>query len=672
MIVLRTAQEQTGCEGGGDNSNLLNITFLQWNGTCRSRKGCTLRSYRTVTFPLSLFAVILCVAVLTVHAQVPGEIANLGFSAPDNLVWDPEPSSDDYNIYRGRLGDLLGGRPPRCAGNDIAAPSFSVPAAPASGEGWAYLVTGESDSAGEGPSGSPTLGACDRIVKHHLLNRIGFGWDEYVRDRIDAVGLQGFVDEQLDPASIDEASNTLLTSALNPIEPPDNLSELQGISLVNAVYGRRQLERAATLFWLNHFNNDYSKLRPIFNVYADGNRRNLETVTLLYQEMEEFRNAAFNGNFRDILEASALSPPMIVYLDTHLSTRGKPNENYAREVLELHTQGVNGGYTHHEIDELARVFTGWKVCKHHRTQVTVPNGLCAPTSILDTPDEWVGEWVRHFTVANHDCEEKVLFPGTAYEAVIPDTCDYGDPLNPAPTVAGMNDVSLALDALADHPSTATFISTKLLERFVTETPTPAMIDAVVAEWDNTGHPFGRGDLREVLRTVLNLAEARDPEFIGGKVKDPFEHVASAFRATRGKTNGYSTVRNYLVRMQHLYHQNPVPTGWPEMGGDWLDTNNLLERQNFGLDLTSKTGSTFGTDLITLLQDNGISTAQGNAEGIVDFFSDALYGGALAPSERQAAVDYLSTDDNGVVSNYTTARIRETVGFMMGFAQYTEQ
>ncbi|MBD3868096.1 MAG: DUF1800 domain-containing protein [Acidobacteria bacterium] len=631
-----------------------------------------MRSHRTFTFPITLVAVILFATVLTVQAQVPGEVANLGFTDVNNLVWDADPASDDYNVYRGRISDLNGGRPPACHGNEIGSANFGTPAVPPSGEAWAYLVTGESDTAGEGPSGSPTLGGCDAVVENHLLNRIGFGWNEYVRDRVAVLGLQGFVDEQLDPASIDESDNTLLTSALSPIEPPDNLSELQGISLVNAVYSRHQLERAATLFWLNHFNNDYSKLRPIFNVYADGARRNLETVTLLYQEMEEFRNFAFNGSFRDILEASALSPPMIVYLDTHLSKAGKPNENYAREVLELHTQGVNGGYTHHEIDQLARIFTGWSVCKHHRTQVTVPNGVCAPRSSLDTPDEWVGEWVRHFTLANHDCEEKVLFQGTAYEAVIPDTCDYTDPLNPVPTIAGMNDVYLALDALADHPSTATFISTKLLQRFVTETPTQAMVDAVVAEWNNTGNPAGRGDLREVLRAVLNLAEARDPDFIAGKVKDPFEHVASAFRATRGKTNGYSTVRNYLVRMQHLYHQNPVPTGWPEMGGDWLDTNNLLERQNFALDMTSRTGSTFGTDLITLLTDNGVSTAQGNADGIVDFFADALYGGALTPVERQRAIDYLNTDDNGVVSNYTNARIRETVGFMMGFAQYTEQ
>jgi uncharacterized protein (DUF1800 family) len=606
------------------------------------------------------------------RAQVPAEITGVSFTDRDSLTWAPEAAADDYNVYRGALSDLFRGHPPGCHGDEIGSASFATPATPPPGQGWVYLVTGESDMHGEGPSGSATLGRCDAVLRNHLYNRTGFGWSEWTRDRVAALGRQGYLDEQLDPTSIDESDNTLLNNALNPIEPPENISELQGISLVNAVYGRRQLERAVTLFWMNHFNTDYSKVRGIFGVYADGARRNLETVTLLYDEMEEFRDLAFHGNFRDILEASALSPAMIVYLDTHLNVVGKPNENYAREVLELHTQGVNGGYTHHEIDELARVFTGWKVCKHHRTQVDIPNGVCNPRNTFDTPDEWVGEWVRHFTLANHGCGEKVLFPGTAYEAVIPDTCDYSNPSNPKPTLAGMDDVYLALDALADHPSTATFISTKLLQRLVTENPTQAMVDAVVAEWNDAGNPAGKGDLREILRVVLQLAEASDPDEIGGKVKDPFEHVASAFRATRGKTNGYSTVRSYLTRMQHLYHQNAVPTGWPEAGGDWVDTNNLLERQNFGLDLTSRTGANFGTDLIALLQDSGVSTAPGNAEGIVDFFVDVLFGGAVTPADRQAAIDVLNTDDDGVISDYTTERIQETVGFMMGFAQYTEQ
>jgi hypothetical protein len=127
-------------------------------------------------------------------------------------------------------------------------------------------------------------------------------------------------------------------------------------------------------------------------------------------------------------------------------------------------------------------------------------------------------------------------------------------------------------------------------------------------------------------------------------------------------------------MQEMFHNNPIPTGYSEIGGDFIDTNNLLERQNFGLDMATKTGVNFGADVIGLLNANGVSTAPtpNNAPAIVDFLSEVLYGGALTAAERQRAIDYLNTNDSGVVSNYTDARIRETAGFMMGFAQFLEQ
>ena len=120
--------------------------------------------------------------------------------------------------------------------------------------------------------------------------------------------------------------------------------------------------------------------------------------------------------------------------------------------------------------------------------------------------------------------------------------------------------------------------------------------------------------------------------------------------------------------------NPVPTGYCELGGDWLDTNNLLVRQNFGLDLGSRTGTAFGNDVIGLLNANGISTAPtpNNAAAIVDFLSDAMFGSGLTGAERQKAIDYLNTDDNGAASPYNDARIRETAGFLLGYPQFIEQ
>ncbi|HZM68828.1 MAG TPA: DUF1800 family protein, partial [Candidatus Cryosericum sp.] len=131
---------------------------------------------------------------------------------------------------------------------------------------------------------------------------------------------------------------------------------------------------------------------------------------------------------------------------------------------------------------------------------------------------------------------------------------------------------------------------------------------------------------------------------------------------------------YLSRLVELFHVNAVPTGYSEIGGDWLNTNQLLDRQNFGLDMATRTATAFGADVIGLLNANGVSTAPSpdNSPAIVDFLSDVLYGGALTSAERQRAITYLQTNDSGTPAAYTDARIRETAGFMMGFAQFLEQ
>jgi hypothetical protein len=116
----------------------------------------------------------------------------------------------------------------------------------------------------------------------------------------------------------------------------------------------------------------------------------------------------------------------------------------------------------------------------------------------------------------------------------------------------------------------------------------------------------------------------------------------------------------------------VPTGWPETGDQWVNTGNTLVRQNFGIKLASATGTTFGSDPLGLLVANGLSTTSINAEAVVDFLSDALFAGSLTPAERQAAIDFLNTDDNGNVSAYTTARIKDLIGFLLGYPQFQEQ
>ena len=164
----------------------------------------------------------------------------------------------------------------------------------------------------------------------------------------------------------------------------------------------------------------------------------------------------------------------------------------------------------------------------------------------------------------------------------------------------------------------------------------------------------------------------DPDRVHTKIKTPFEHFVSAMRATRASTDGQTALISAVVAAQHIPHYNSVPTGWPEDGGSWIDTTNTLVRQNFGIDLSRENLVTFGSDPIALLNDNGVSTAPGNSEAIVDFLAGALFAGAWTPAERQQAIDFLDTNDHGAPQLYNDVRIRDVVGFLLGYPQFQEQ
>ena len=445
--------------------------------------------------------------------------------------------------------------------------------------------------------------------------------------------------------------------------------------MISAVYARRQLEQQVATFWANHFNTFWLKL---FELYAtaypdcafnpvpqcDPNYPEisyLEASLAQFREMEEFRDLGFNGNFRQILEASALSPAMILFLDTYANIAGAPNENYARELLELYAMGVDGGYTQTDVEQTARVLTGWTICKKVLADLGDPLAPCIDEYWLAKPD---GEWTANFNPADHDCGAKTLFLGAPEQVDIPDTC--GNPPD------GVTDLTLALDGIAGHPATAQFISKKILQRFVTDTPDPAMIDELVDVWIDGTNPARVGDLRAVMTAALTQPAFLDPDRVRDKIKTPLEHIAGAIRAVRGRTDGTVAVLGTLANASHVPHDNPVPTGWPEVGDSWLDTTNTLERQNFGVYLTAFNDPDFGSDLMALLADHGVPTGPGNADAIVDFFSDVFYGGALTPSERQQAIDFLNTDIDGTPSPYDETRIRRTVGFLLGYPQFQEQ
>jgi hypothetical protein len=171
---------------------------------------------------------------------------------------------------------------------------------------------------------------------------------------------------------------------------------------------------------------------------------------------------------------------------------------------------------------------------------------------------------------------------------------------------------------------------------------------------------------------LTLDAFLDPDGVRTKIKTPLEHMASAIRATRGRTDGLTAVINFLASTEHVPHYNPVPTGWPEDGESWINTNAVLDRQNFGFSLLESTHPLFGADPIALLNANGVSTGPGNGEAIVDFFIDVFFGGSLTPAERQSAIRFLNTDDSGLPSPYDELRIRDTAALLLGYPHFQEQ
>ena len=418
-------------------------------------------------------------------SAVPPEVTGVEIDQSSTISWANHPCTSRFNIYRGGLAGLLAGHPPRCLVSDLTATSHTETTAPPDLDGFVYLITGEAIEEGTPGSGSTNdapralLGSCDGSIRRHTLERVTYGWSEWSADRLDTLGTQGFIDEQLDPATIDESTNNELITRKATIEPPETATELEALALVNAVYARRQLEQRMAVFWSNHFNTFFSKTRGFFNSqYADSARKNLETATVHYVELETFRDEAFNATFRDIVETSSKSPNMIIYLDTRTNKVGSPNENFSRELLELYTMGVAGGYTDMDVVELAKVLTGWNVCKKIPANVDDPLAPCIDPALIDTPDEPDGSWVANFTPGDHDCTLKTVL-GTP----IGPTC--GD------NVAMAAELGLALDTIVAHPSTPGFISKKLLVEFVTETPTQPMIDAGRGRVERRGEPRGR-------------------------------------------------------------------------------------------------------------------------------------------------------------------------------------
>ena len=327
--------------------------------------------------------------------------------------------------------------------------------------------------------------------------------------------------------------------------PRRPVEELQQAKVLRAVYSERQTGEVLVDFWMNHF-----------NVFAG---KGQDKFLLTAYERDVIRPHAW-GRFEDLLKATAQSPAMLFYLDNWLSTapganlqdlrRRRPNapgakrkaglnENYAREVMELHTLGVEGGYTQADVTEVARCLTGWTI-----------------RGLRQNDPRFV------FLEAAHDRGDKTVL-GHRIKA------------------NGIKEGEDVLHLLATHPATARFISYKLARRFVADEPPAALVDRAAATFRKTD-----GDIREVVRTIVTSPEFGAPEFRQAKVKTPFEFVVSAVRATGAEVGDASALAQRVAQMgMPLYQQQP-PTGYKDTAEAWVSTGGLLARLNFALDLSA--------------------------------------------------------------------------------------
>ena len=428
-------------------------------------------------------------------------------------------------------------------------------------------------------------------------------------------------------------------------QPARIIAELQASRILRAVYSERQLNEVMVDFWSNHF-----------NVFAN---KGADRWLLTAYDRDTIRPNAM-GKFSELLAATAQSPAMLFYLDNFQSVspraearmdqlqrrtqqtpffdrfmrnpgrdelinrnpnlkrqlpasnvpenRTRPpqrqrrgiNENYARELMELHTLGVDGGYTQKDVQEVARCFTGWTIFAPRG------GGAAAATMLGDSARANAGTFF--FNARMHDEGEKLVLG------------------HKIPARGGIKDGLTVLDILAHHPSTAKFISQKLVRYFVMDNPPPALVDRVAAAFTKSD-----GDIRETLKAIFFSSEFNSQSAYRAKIKRPFELAISSLRALGADTNGGPQLHQWIARMGEPLYGFQTPNGYSDGAESWVNTGGLLERLNFGLALASNRIPGTRVDLKRFMSPSSEGV---DKREVMDRFLSVLVGGDISPKTKE--------------------------------------
>ena len=513
----------------------------------------------------------------------------------------------------------------------------------------------------------------------HVLNRLAYGATPGLVDRVAREGVLAWIDRQLGVARVDDPALGALRdqfsilsatpeellrtytrvrqerrsekrsaaddSAVTPQERMRKMDpearalrkiggELQQLVVVRADRSEHQLAEVMADFWANHFNVFYGK--------------NLDRVYLPDYIERTIRPNAL-GTFGRLLQATAQSPAMLVYLDNAQSVapgsrppqvdaigRGRRagrnrrapdslrkslqqrmptglNENYARELMELHTLGVEGGYTQQDVTEVARVLTGWGV---------------------DRPLQGGGYAFHSWA---HDRGRKTVL-GVEF-----------------PAGRGEDEGERLLTMLAEHPNTAYFVSGKLCARFVNDDPPDGCVDDAVRAWKRSS-----GDIREVLRAIFRSPDFWAARNVGAKIKTPLEFVASAVRAVGGVPDSTVRLAQAVTRLGQPLYLHTAPNGYPERQDDWVNSGALLNRMNLAVQLAANRlpGVTVNLDaVLPLVEDHG---------ALVDAVDRLILGGRMSQETRKVILDQLAD-----VPTPSSARAL-AVGLAIGGPEFQKQ
>ena len=410
----------------------------------------------------------------------------------------------------------------------------------------------------------------------HLLRRAGFSPSAGELDAAVARGRAAVLADLLNPERVpDPAEGLYPTSGIDYARP----ATLGLWWLARMVRTARPLQEKMALFWHGHLTSSLSRVGQL-------------RFTMIAQN-ELFRANAL-GNFHDLVLGVSRDPAMILWLDNNTNRKGKPNENYARELFELFTLGRDRGYTEEDIREAARAFTGW----------------------------FQRDGVFRFVAAEHDTGPKTLFGRTG-------------------NWDGTDVVSMAVE----HPSTGPFIVAKLWRFFAYPEPEPAIVDELARVYHGSGY-----DIRAVLRAIFTHPAFYAEKAYHAVVKSPAEIIAGFFRSLEvelapADPQAAQQLATRLAGVQQgagqVLFNPPDVEGWPG-GREWISTTALITRYNFAEQAIRGAYPGASIDVGRLLQQRGLT----DAPAILDFFADLMVDGDLTSAQRQTLLDYLVLNDNG--------------------------